>query len=327
MAACGRCNADSGCGDGAALLWCSRCKTIGYCSKECQRLHWKVHKPACYTREEQKLSRKVAKLTTVKDCNFCKRTKKAGEKAFSSCARCRAVRYCSSECQQKDWGTHKDACAPREKSKAPLNQAQKRCQAYTIEAQRCQRAGDRAGLGKAYRKLGLAYFSLDQYSKVIEFNTKYLNISRELRDTTGEGSAYCNLGSAFNRLGQNDKAIEFHTKHLNMSRELGDRAWEGTAYGNLGNVFDSLGQIDKAIEFFTKQLNISRELRNRAGEGSVYGNLGNAFFTLGQIEKAIEFYTKSLNISRELGDRDVEEHAKSNLDRVTRYAQYMQQGT
>ena len=63
--------------------------------------------------------------TTVKDCNFCKRTKKAGEKAFSSCAKCRAVRYCSSECQQKDWGTHKDACRPREKSKAPLNPTQK----------------------------------------------------------------------------------------------------------------------------------------------------------------------------------------------------------
>ena len=111
MEACGRCNAttraDQGCGVGAALLQCSQCKTTRYCSKECQRLHWKVHKPACLTRKEQKISRSVARATTVKDCNFCKRTKKAGEKAFSSCARCWAVRYCSSECQQKDWRSTK----------------------------------------------------------------------------------------------------------------------------------------------------------------------------------------------------------------------------
>ena len=134
MAACGRCNATTradDCGDGAALLKCGRCKIISYCSTGCQRLHWKVHKAACLTRKEQEISRSVARATTVKDCYFCKRTKKAGEKAFSSCARCRAVRYCSSECQKKDWGTHKDACASREKSKAPTQNTQRTHKAHS----------------------------------------------------------------------------------------------------------------------------------------------------------------------------------------------------
>ena len=64
MSACGRCNSttrtDSGCCDGAALLLCGRCKTISYCSKQCQCLHWKVHKTTCLTPKEQKLSRAVA---------------------------------------------------------------------------------------------------------------------------------------------------------------------------------------------------------------------------------------------------------------------------
>lgn len=29
------------------LLKCSRCKSVVYCSKECQKLHWKAHKPIC----------------------------------------------------------------------------------------------------------------------------------------------------------------------------------------------------------------------------------------------------------------------------------------
>ena len=254
---------------------------------------------------------KLTNQTTVKDCNFCKKTKKVGEKAFSSCARCRAVRYCSSECQQKDWGTHKDACAPREKSKTHLNPAQKECQVYTIEAQRCKRAGDRIGESKACNSLGNAYKKLGHFHKAIKFYTKVLNISRELGDRAGEGVAYGNLGSMFEYLGQFDE--EFHTKHFNICRELGDRAGEGSVYCNLGIPYGRLGQYDKAIEYFTKHLNICRELGDRAGEGSAYCNLGNAFDLLGRYNKSIEFTTKGLNIVRALGDRAVEGRALGNL--------------
>ena len=159
--------------------------------------------------------------TTVKDCNFCKRTKKAGEKAFSSCAKCRAVRYCSSECQQKDWGAHKVGCAPREKSKAPLNPAQKECQAYAIEAQRCRRADDRAGEGRAYGMLGTAFYSLGQFKKAGEFSTKHLSISRELGDRAGEARALGNMGTVYQSLGQFNKAIEFYIKDLSWETGLG----------------------------------------------------------------------------------------------------------
>ena len=34
------------CGENAVKI-CSRCKNIYYCSKECQRVHWKIHKKSC----------------------------------------------------------------------------------------------------------------------------------------------------------------------------------------------------------------------------------------------------------------------------------------
>lgn len=43
---CGFC-AKGGKGDGKGLLKCGRCKKVWYCSKECQRKHWKVHKGVC----------------------------------------------------------------------------------------------------------------------------------------------------------------------------------------------------------------------------------------------------------------------------------------
>ncbi|EMC97935.1 hypothetical protein BAUCODRAFT_407676 [Baudoinia panamericana UAMH 10762] len=44
---CGGCGAASEIG----LLTCSKCKTRKYCCKECQKAHWKNHKPVCFQPE------------------------------------------------------------------------------------------------------------------------------------------------------------------------------------------------------------------------------------------------------------------------------------
>ena len=42
---CGFCGAKPS--ESSRLLNCGRCKKIKYCSKECQKNHWKQHKPSC----------------------------------------------------------------------------------------------------------------------------------------------------------------------------------------------------------------------------------------------------------------------------------------
>ena len=57
------------------------------------------------------------------------------------------------------------------------------------------------------------------------------------------------LGIAYYSLGDFRKAIEYHKRHLKISKEVGDRAGEGSAYGNLGNAYFRLGDSQKAIEY------------------------------------------------------------------------------
>lgn len=73
----------------------------------------------CLSRETQNTSccgcmtaaRRVAKtMTKLGFCNGCNKT--FPKRSVSVCSRCRAVNYCSTECQLKDWKTgHKETCS------------------------------------------------------------------------------------------------------------------------------------------------------------------------------------------------------------------------
>ena len=83
--------------------------------------------------------------------------------------------------------------------------------------------------------------------------------------------SYGNLGIAYDSLGDIRKAIEYHEKDLKIAIEIGVRAGEGGAYGNLGIAYKSLGDFRKAIEYHEKHLKIAIEIGDRAGEGGAYG--------------------------------------------------------
>ena len=61
------------CGAAAALL-CSRCTQVKYCSRECQRAHWKAHRPACAPRSTPS----AASTGAVPACPVC-------ESGWASC--------------------------------------------------------------------------------------------------------------------------------------------------------------------------------------------------------------------------------------------------
>ena len=48
----------------------------------------------------------IESLNQVK-CSFC-----SGTQNLSNCGRCRKVKYCSKDCQKKDWKNHKSNCKP-----------------------------------------------------------------------------------------------------------------------------------------------------------------------------------------------------------------------
>jgi splicing suppressor protein 51 len=64
----------------AHLLLCSGCRLVSYCNKNCQKAHWKTHKPSCApkTKDSQASSKPEAEEDWVDDDSFedCNKDKK-----------------------------------------------------------------------------------------------------------------------------------------------------------------------------------------------------------------------------------------------------------
>ena len=111
-----------------AHIDCS-CKSVSYCSKECQTLDWPGHSKKCNQPTDDPSSsdlhktssmaasskiqghsddseREPTSLATSK-CAHCNKTKSS----LKCCGKCRSISYCSVECQRLHWPQHKHACS------------------------------------------------------------------------------------------------------------------------------------------------------------------------------------------------------------------------
>ena len=70
------------------------CRDVKYCSRECQIMHWPLHKKNC---------------KFVAPCIVCGEERSIAAQTVKQCP-CRMAKYCSRECQLMDWPLHKTQC-------------------------------------------------------------------------------------------------------------------------------------------------------------------------------------------------------------------------
>ncbi|CAB3993526.1 tetratricopeptide repeat 28-like, partial [Paramuricea clavata] len=174
--------------------------------------------------------------------------------------------------------------------------------------------------------LGIAYLSLREYQKAIDYHKKDLEISTAIGDrsgiarSNGIATSNCNLGSAYSSSGEYQKAIDYHKRHLEISIAIGDRSGiriSNCSFAksncNLGDAYHSLGEYQKAIDYHKKDLEISTVIGDRSGIAKSNANLGVNYRRLGEYQKAIDYHKKDLEISTAIGDRSGIGRSNANL--------------
>ena len=86
-----------------------------------------------------------------------------------------------------------------------------------------------------------------------------LAIAREIGDRRAEGNALGNLGMAYHSLGEYGRALEFYEEDLAIARETRDRHREGTTLWNLSLALERIGNRAQAIQRAEDSLKIKQE--------------------------------------------------------------------
>ena len=173
--------------------------------------------------------------------------------------------------------------------------------------------GDRSGVAKSLGNLGVAYDSLGEYNKAIDYHQQSLAITQEIGNRSGVANSLMGLGNAYLYIGEYNKAIDYYQQSLVIKREISDRSGVAKSLGNLGNAYYSLGEYNKAIDYYQQSLAIKREIGDRSGVANSLNNLGNAYNSLGEYNKAIDYHQQSLAIMKEIGDRSGVAKSLGNL--------------
>ena len=299
------------------MFVCARCLRKKYCSKECQIENWDLHKKECFTRADRKERRLILKEIMVSPCVVCCTSSNS-----KRCDKCRNVRYCSKQCQTKDWDNHKNTCV---KKKNVMGEKKRITEMFTecIDLEMEKRKISNTNMlreGAICEQLGNIYTTLGHLNKALESYYKCLFLTQDetmkqhvlsciafvhgdmgdLKKTSESLDLISNMdntdinyiinynyiGGAYEKIGDYETARTYYNAQLKHDK--------CSARCNLGRIYCHLKLYKKAIDYSESALcmeNISQEI-----ECEAYKNIGLAYSNLREFDAAMHNFEKSLSI-------------------------------
>lgn len=138
---------------------------------------------------------------------------------------------------------------------------------------------------------------------MIESQQKSLTLARTLQNSPAIALALSNLGIAYHTLGDYRKAINFQQQYLDLVRQNQDRLGEIQALGNLGGAYYLSGNLEQAISLYEQGLKVAFEIAEARIAAIIRGNLGLAYLQKGinqptggeNQQQTIDFYKQFVN--------------------------------
>ncbi|HKQ74382.1 MAG TPA: tetratricopeptide repeat protein [Blastocatellia bacterium] len=136
---------------------------------------------------------------------------------------------------------------------------------------------------------------------------------RDLGDTRGEAVMLNNIGLAYHSLGEEQKAIDFFRQALPLLQAVGDRREETTLLINIGGAYAAAQELPKALDSYRQAQLFAQATGDRAGEAAAISGIGSVYYALKEIQKAIDFSRQAAALWQAAGDRQQEAIALSNV--------------
>ena len=194
-----------------------------------------------------------------------------------------------------------------------LGEYQKSIDYFQHQLKMAKNIGDRNRVAQSLGNLGIVYRSLGEYGQAIDFSQQSLEIAREIDDKRIKAISLGNLGIVHGCRGEYKQAIDFSQQSLQIEQHIGDKRLEAQSLRNLGIFYLFLGKYEQAIDFHQQSLQIEQHIGDKLGEAQSLDDLGIVYGSLEEYEQAIDFHQQSLKIKQHIGDKLGEANSLGNL--------------
>jgi CHAT domain-containing protein/tetratricopeptide (TPR) repeat protein len=181
-----------------------------------------------------------------------------------------------------------------------------------------QAAGDTYRVALANLRLGIAYFSLNEFRTARQFFESTLKLSVVLGDRRLEAGTETYMGGTLDVLGDIAAALEHQQQALKLARENGPRVAEGNALSNIGKIYNDLADWQRALEYYQQALSVFKSLNLAQNQAITLNNIGIAYGQSGEQQKALDYLQQALPLLRAAGNKNSEAYTLLNIGRTYR---------
>jgi len=153
------------------------------------------------------------------------------------------------------------------------------------------------------------YYSLGDYKKAQDYNTKALDLFKKIQYKSGEADCYISIGLCSYKQGNFNDAIKNTNKGLEIGKETGELEWIKNAYGNLAEIYNHQGNYKLAY---------TNEVLYKATNDSLFNSEKDKKFTELKMINEFDNQQQALKIQQQKKDTQLE--LETEMQRNIKYA-------
>jgi tetratricopeptide (TPR) repeat protein len=170
-------------------------------------------------------------------------------------------------------------------------------------------------LAKIYNNIGVAYQSLEDEDKALEYFLKSLELQQQL-DAPNLGITQTNIANIYFHKRELDSAFTFYIDaKKSIERHPNPRAL-GEWFNNMGLFYDYKDQQQMALENWDKAVEAFQSIDDKFGLTDTYYFLARFYFAEKDYQKALAFAEQSLELSRDIAVLEQQSLSEKLISRI-----------
>lgn len=139
---------------------------------------------------------------------------------------------------------------------------------------------------------------------------KAVNVSKLCGDSVSEAQAYQRLGNVTVLLGDLQRALDYQKRFLVVSREARNVHGESQASLRVAQLQEQLGQTSDAIASLKNALQLAEQTNDLHAICDACRQLGQAYKAVGESVKSVHYFRESFRVARDIGDQRLVNRAR-----------------